>query len=498
MAGRTLGRAAAATALLCLFALAVAPSAQAGGVWNGWILGNEFGSYQVGPDPGEDWSASAAWSYQLGAPTGGYWYLDEPREYTAETTLSGHSDITVESGAPGCRGVSEQHYTGSGKGTMGLDFHLDGEEKPGATYEVVFSSNEHLEQHYADCTGTNESSESLEGVLGFPGVNGVGWWPKGFEDLGSAKTLKGVTNVCHTPLLTICSQTQFEFELECVAEPEDSNANCVRDSAESGPDPCVDGQHGYATHNWSARVPLAGLPDAHFFDFRVNVPYCYNGQRARVNGPAAFGSVDYGLDTGLLEALGFETVYDPSKESVYASDFGTAELTGSFAITVSWATLIDRVGIKKLIKEKVEREIEDDLTRAISRVDVGRLRSGVLRKLSSAERKILDLTRRKFDRVKPAAVRNLLEGKVLPKLESVLSKWRRKAADELTAKRMGKRSASVISKQLVNRFFRLLDPRTTFAVWTPIVKVSVSPKGDASFDEEDDFKNPLLRIAQTE
>lgn len=251
--------------------------------------------------------------------------------------------------------------------------------------------------------------------------------------------------------------------------------------------------HGFASRKWSARVPLPALPDAHLFDFQVSLPYCYDGKKvARFNGPSAFGSVDYGFDTGLLEALGFETIYDPSKESVYASDFGTAELTGQFAITFAWSTLIDKVGVKKLLKDQAEKLLERELLKLIPKYGLGKsLRRQMAEKMSSIERQVLDRMKDKLEKIKPGFLRNLIEPRVLDKMEGFMDEWRGKAAPLFNSRG----SASKLAEKAIGKLFSLIDPRSTFPVWTPVVKAAVTPGGEVSAADDDDFKNPALKIA---
>jgi hypothetical protein len=476
------------------------PSASAGGIWEGYIDGIEFGNDYNHSILSDDWLVSSHWEYDLGAPKNGYWYINEPRDYEAATTYQGQSDIVSHTGPESCRAQAEQHYKGEGSGTMSFSSVLDGENRPDATYEVIFSDGYGLMEKYEDCEHTTESSSSLADTLGFPGLNGVGWWPKGTEDLNSAKELKGVSNTCATPDLPgICSQTIFEFHLNCVEDPEDLNANCVRDSAESGADPCESGQHGYASHKWSARVQLPAIPDAHLFHFSVSLPYCYNGSRARVRGPGAVGTVDYGFGTGLLEALGFETVYDYAKEHVYASDFGTAELTGSFAITFEWLTLIDRLGVKKLVKQRIQNYLEHEIRRSILKFGYGkRYRRKVARWLAVSEKKILDEAKRRLGGVKPGFLRDWLEVKVLKKLEGYIDDWRGLVDPILSSRRAAHHAGRGLAGRAVKLFFKVLDPKSTFPVWNPLVKVSVSPDGQLSATEEDDYKHPALTVSEDE
>jgi hypothetical protein len=239
---RRIHTAAALTAASVSVSLLVCPSlAGAGGIWEGSISGVESGSAHVdiGGTPGDDRSASADWDYQLGEPLNGYWYLNAPKDYEAATTYTGHTDLTVDSGPSACRAHNEQHYSGAGQGRMQFSSVLDAEARPGATYEITFTDSYGLSEHYTDCEHDTEGSgpTSMD-VLGFPGLNGVGWWPKGTEDLDTARDLEGSSHVCYSSLPTICSSTTFTLHLKCVAEPEDANADCVRDSSQGTS--CVD------------------------------------------------------------------------------------------------------------------------------------------------------------------------------------------------------------------------------------------------------------------
>ncbi|MGH2975438.1 MAG: hypothetical protein ACRDLL_11310 [Solirubrobacterales bacterium] len=259
--------------------------------------------------------------------------------------------------------------------------------------------------------------------------------------------------------------------------------------------PCEKSHHGFVHHKWSARAALVGLPDPHLFDFNVSIPYCYNGKTAKVNGPSAVGTVNYGFATGVLEVLGFETIYDPAKEVVYASDFGTAEMTGEFGMTFAWMTLLDKVGIKKFLKDKAEAYLAKELEQSIPKYGYGNgLRRHMALEMSKLKGQIMDTLEKRLDKIKPSPLRKWLEPKVLSKMEGFLDKWRKQGTALFSSRNLKK---SVASK-VVGTLFKIIDPRSTFPMWRPVVSASVTTSGAASVQGSDDYKNPWLVTTQTE
>jgi hypothetical protein len=241
-----------------------------------------------------------------------------------------------------------------------------------------------------------------------------------------------------------------------------------------------------ATAEWSARVVLPTSPDAELFRFGAQFTYCFDGTTAEVERGAAFGSVDAGLDTAVLAALGFELEYDPSEEFITFSR-NTGRATGDFEFIFDSTVLIDKLGLR----DRAQKILVDKLGKRLSKIierhgyedefafAVADAAAEISHNISAAFLKQLN----KLDKVLPGAAATYVRDYVMDKVDGALEEWRNSVTVALSSDQFVNKTADEIGSALFDGLFEIIRSKLIFefSVWTPEATLTVSPSGTPSW-----------------
>jgi hypothetical protein len=224
------GRLALAVVAALTLSLIAAASALAGGVWDGTVRGTYKGSGHN--DTGHtSYSADVSWTFTLGEPTTNYWYVGERWEYEAHARVSAsHYYREVDDGTT----CTEETRASATDLPAKVQILLGGPFFQGADRAYTIYPSAPMITYSVTRSGcADNTGGSFEGSTRTFGAN-----PEGSEDLNTARQLTASSQQCDggfSPPNSLCEDVLAQLKLRCVAEPEDQNANCIRDSNERDP-----------------------------------------------------------------------------------------------------------------------------------------------------------------------------------------------------------------------------------------------------------------------
>lgn len=244
------------------------------------------------------------------------------------------------------------------------------------------------------------------------------------------------------------------------------------------------GQRRRADLYFKGKVAAAGLPDAHLFDFKPFLTYCFGGGAPpEVISAATFGNIDYGADTAALELLGFTPEYN--NESVTKTG-NRATLTGNFDVRFDWLSILVRVGAAKAVKKVFDKKFTKAVDKLLKGDKEKAAQKKVLGALGKLEGKILAAywrwSKAAYD-ASPAVLQGsmaLLANWLYQRFEGKLAGYYDEAAAWVSSKALAKLTAKRLSAKLSGRLFAAFSGGSAFQVWTPVVNVEVLPSGELS------------------
>jgi hypothetical protein len=282
---------------------------------------------------------------------------------------------------------------------------------------------------------------------------------------------------------------------------EDSNGNGKGDACdnECAANPSV----GLLDYAWRGFVDIPGPVNAHMFDFEVTGAFCFDGRVADLRALNVSPVVDSGGDEAALELLGFTTGYRPeSVSAVMSGNEGTA--SAEFEITFQLTKLFDKIGVKSKVEKWAASKLAKPLAKIIKNKGYNsEFRFAISDFAAKTHRDLLEEASKKLDGLKkflPDKVALSLKGWAMEKVEAKLSDWQAKVTASLSAGNFNEWTADQIADEIVHMIVAEIEEATLlhFAVWIPIVNVSVFPNGTAiEFMDEGSFNNPFLSVEQT-
>jgi hypothetical protein len=255
-----------------------------------------------------------------------------------------------------------------------------------------------------------------------------------------------------------------------------------------------------------AKVDVFRAPDVDLFHYQPSATACWNGTKAdwQDQGASVYGDTDGGLDEILLNQLGFDLVHDPTKDFAdTAGDSPTAEFSAEFYLAFHPLTLIDKLGVKKRIEDKVTPAIAGRLLTVISKYGVGNVKfsSAVQAEASRLTQELRDAALQVPSKLKSVGVPDSLADSLGDWVKGKVKDFNQDFTNNVNAMVSDPAFLALNSQQmaeaLVAKFFQLLDPAWKLLAWRPDYKFTVSPSGNISFDTgPDHYINPLLIVEQ--
>lgn len=257
---------------------------------------------------------------------------------------------------------------------------------------------------------------------------------------------------------------------------------------------------GIAERVYKARVPVKWAPDADLFRFTPQITFEYDGRCARVTGATAFGSVDWGVDTYVLELLGFTVRYDPAAE--HATPLGAqAFVGGDFDVNFAWLTLFGRAKIVGPLKKRFNKGLSKRIEKLLGRDDYNAFEQGlneVMLKLRFEATRTLEKHLAKLSGPLPDQLALPLERWVTQRVDAVFDDWEARVKVAFSRGNFADLTADEVGSAIFNRLTAALVGFTLpndFSVWSPELQIGVAADGTVIYTDLTTFINPLLDIS---
>lgn len=255
---------------------------------------------------------------------------------------------------------------------------------------------------------------------------------------------------------------------------------------------------------YTARVVLAGLPDAHFYNFSHSFVACWNGSQAVFRPSSWYATTDGGFDDVVLQQLGFTLGADLDTFELEVGPAGpTAWATagGTFDITFDLLAIFDKLKVKSTMEARAAKALSGPLARLMRRygADDPRVRQQILdwgETVSRELRAAADDVDRLLRRAKvPNALAESIEDRVEDAVDGATDAFRDYVAD--LAANLGSSSADAVAAELVGKLFDLLDPSVTFGMWSPLYRYALTANGSITV-QDFGWVNPFLTVEGVE
>lgn len=258
------------------------------------------------------------------------------------------------------------------------------------------------------------------------------------------------------------------------------------------------GQRTLLTPTYSARIPLAFLPDANLFTFSPLARYCWDGTKAVVEVVTVFGDADSGLDEAALSALGFETRWD-SNESSAEMDANTAHIVADFEFAFNWLIFIDKFGIKSKAEKYVAKKTAKSLENVLKKYGYGSaLQTALAEELVLLQNDVANEISKVLQNLKkplPDSLAKEIETGILEEFNDQFDAIRTQILGIIGTSNY---TPKLMSEIIINEVIAGLNEFTTwnFSVWTPEWILTAYPDGTSSSSVGGDV-HPLLLITKT-
>ena len=265
------------------------------------------------------------------------------------------------------------------------------------------------------------------------------------------------------------------------------------------PPPPPGGCTAEALRNHQEFVYSASINGSHLFDFSPNIWYCWNGVNAAITQASTYGDVDSGVLLGILDALGFDAIYNGADEYV---DFqgNRATFVGDFEITYDLVSFFDKVGIKGKLEDYAQKKVAGKLGKIIAKYGYTDAFEAELQKslLSTTDEASAIIRGSLKDVVRglPDWLASDIEALVMKEVDAVFESWNTKVEAAVSSGEFVGWTAEQITAWFLGTLFEQLTELTTlhYSVWSPAITVTVGPDGQLSATTEGSWANPFLSI----
>ena len=469
---------------------------------------------------------------------------DEQATYTElrplDTSANGNYDAHVI--ASGWREVTDNCYwTGKVEKVQRLDWNLD-QEGPnpvsGVEQKIGLVTNDEGQTFFAPWylthipfKATNYCTEDGQPTEEFiPEYNGTSFL--GFTDGWSDYASQPLPDIDPDPLRLVGSKTwtlgdpptpaladcctEYSFtvtyDLELVVLPPECDTFKTK------------------TRKWSAKTPIRLLPDRHWGDFKVTVDWCYDsadptyGKITSIRSRGAVDNGPFGSFGFVADQFGFETrwedaVCEPRCGDISDEEVALASVTRKMAFCFDFSELIDKLGIKGWLKDKVKPGLKGKLQDFIERnggLSGTAFESDLLAWIDDyivKARNKIDLIDEKLrDKHVPNFLAEWLENQIEDPFGYIMQRWKDDVAAALYAGEYegvgADAAADLILGPLFDRVFSILRVCDSGAflpgldeeypgllvLWQPMVTALVLDDGRLDIERVDLYKHPALRI----
>lgn len=278
------------------------------------------------------------------------------------------------------------------------------------------------------------------------------------------------------------------------------------------------------SRKWNARTPIGLLPDRDWGDYKVTVEWCYdsNSGYGRLLSIRSRGVADGGPLAAfsiVADLFGFETRWEnqecePNCGDVDSQDTRLASVSRKMAFCFDWTELVDKLGIKGWIKDKLrpglkkrfQAYIETNGGLAYASDDVLMWVDHFAYKLRN---KIDNIDVKLMKNRVPERIAEWIEDQVEGPFDKLLEKWKFDISEALYMGRYDELTAELASDLTVDIFVEVLglfricdaggfifgdDYPGFMTLWRPAVTVNLLSDGRIDFTKDDVYKSPFLRI----
>jgi Divergent InlB B-repeat domain len=274
-------------------------------------------------------------------------------------------------------------------------------------------------------------------------------------------------------------------------------------------------------NNWAGgfttrEYRLSAYPNLELFRFAPSVSYRFNSRCAEITKAHGSGLIDWGLDTYVLELLGFLVRYDDQNvrfgipsDKVSLTSHATAGggrgasalISGDFDVHFEWTALLTRVKFTKAMdawKGRLARRIETYMKKRFPQPDLltRDQRIELRRKwIPETQHKIVSQFDKQLERLRgPQFLRRAIRSHVMGVVQDQV-KLLENPTDFTSGHHRVRQFSEILAGELVGAAMGIFTNAlpNDFSVWSPEIRVTVEPGGHVSYDVGG-YSNPFTSI----
>jgi hypothetical protein len=217
------------------------------------------------------------------------------------------------------------------------------------------------------------------------------------------------------------------------------------------------------------------------------------------------GTVDFGVDTGILEYLGFTVEYDLSKQDVsFSPSRNDARIAGEFGVAFDTLSLLNKFGAKKVMEKTLGKTFETAVANVIKTSGYGGAFQTLVRKHAKKTADDLNLGFAKAGTGLAGKTPEWFRGtadqiadKAAKNFEGRVDEWLKQVEASLSGANFVGYSGTQVSDTIVAQALAALTEVATihFPLWQPVYTFAVSPTGVVTDGlDPETYVNPLLLV----